>query len=87
MRCFCPDRGFVGIRVRDGRPRGTPRALRDLDTVEELLARIREELDRGGDPDARYTRRRGVPRRFDVDPLPQAIDDEYAVTVRRIRVA
>ena len=70
----------------DGRPRGTPRRVRDFDTVAELFARIREQIDRGGDANARYARRTGVPRSFDADPLPQAVDDEYYVSVRRFRV-
>jgi hypothetical protein len=86
IACFCPERDFVTIRVRDSKPRGTPRGLRRFDTVEELFARIGEELDRGGDPDARYAGRTGVPRSFDADPLPRAIDDEYGVVVRRVRI-
>jgi hypothetical protein len=86
ITCFCPVRDFVTIRVRDGKPRGTPRRLRDFDTTEELFARVEDELDRGGDPDARYAARTGVPRRFDADPAPRAVDDEYAVTVRRVRI-
>jgi len=86
IACFCPVHDFVTVRVRDGKPRATPRRLRRFDTVEELSARIGEELDRGGDPDARYALRTGVPRTFDADPLPRAIDDEYAVVVRRLRI-
>ena len=67
-------------------PRGTPRGLRRFDTMEELFARIGEELRRGGDPDARYAARTGVPRSFDADPMPRAIDDEYGVVVRRVRI-
>lgn len=85
VACFCAHRAPVTIRVRDGKPRGTPQRFREFDTVEELFARIDEELDRGGDPQARYARRTGVPRQFDADPLPHAVDDEYAVTVRRFR--
>jgi hypothetical protein len=79
-------REFVTIRVRGGKPRGTPRRLRDLDTVEELFARIGGEIDRGGTPRARYAKRTGVPRRFAIDPLPNAADDEYGVTVRKLRI-
>ena len=86
LSCFCVHHSPVTIRVHDGKPRGTPRRLREFDTVEELFARIDEELGRGGDPGARYARRTGVPRQFDSDPLPQAVDDEYGVTVRRFRV-
>ena len=86
VRCFCPRRDPVRIRVRDGRPRGTPQRLRAFDTIEELFARIGDELDRGGDPGARYAARTGAPRSFDADPLPRAIDDEYAVTVRKLRI-
>jgi Family of unknown function (DUF6174) len=86
LSCFCLHRSPVTIRVRDGKPRGTPRRLHDFDTVEELFARIEEQLDRGGGARARYAARTGVPRRFDADPLPRAVDDEYSVTVRRFRV-
>ena len=86
VTCFCPRRDPVTIRVRDGKPRGTPPRLREFDTIEELFARIGEELDRGGDPDGRYAARTGAPRSFEADPAPRAIDDEYAVTVRRLRI-
>jgi hypothetical protein len=87
LSCFCVLREPVKIHVRDGKPRGTPRALRRFDTVPELFKRIREEIDRGGDGlDARYGALTGVPRDFSADPLPRAIDDEYSVTVRRLRI-
>lgn len=86
VMCFCPGRDFVTVRVRGGKPRGTPLRLRRFDTVEELFARIAEELGRGGDPNATYGRRTGAPRRFSADPAPMAIDDEYGVTVRRVRI-
>ena len=86
VSCFCPVTDFTTVRVRDGMPRGTPRRLRAFDTIEELFARIGEELDRGGDPDARYRPRTGAPRGFDADPLPRAIDDEYTIAVRRVRI-
>jgi hypothetical protein len=86
VSCFCLPRGPVTVHVRDGKPRGTPRRVHEFDTVEELFERIEEQIGRGGGAHARYARRTGVPRRFDADPLPQAIDDEYAVTVRRFRL-
>jgi hypothetical protein len=63
-----------------------PARLRTIDTVEELFARIAEEIERGGDPGARYARRTGAPRRFAADPAPRAVDDEYVVAVRKLRV-
>ena len=87
LACFCVQRDPVRIRVRDGKPRSTPRSLRRFDTVPELFARIREEIDRGAKGlDARYGARTGVPRDFSADPLPLAIDDEYTVIVRRLRI-
>jgi hypothetical protein len=87
VTCFCPQLAPVRIRVRDGKPRGTPRYLRRFDTVEELFARIDEEIGRGAAKlDARYARRTGAPRHFDADPLPRAIDDEYSVGVRKLRI-
>lgn len=86
VMCFCPRRDPVKIRVRDGKPRGTPARLRQFDTIEELFGRIDEELDRGGDPKARYSARTGAPRRFQADPLPNAADDEYDVTIRKVRI-
>jgi hypothetical protein len=86
IACFCPDRRFVKIRVRAGKPRGTPRSLRAFDTVEELFARIDEQLRRGGGAQARYAARTGHPRSFSADPMPEAIDDEYGVTVRDLRI-
>ena len=76
------------IRVRDGKPRSTPRSLRRFDTVPELFARIRERdrPRRRSGLDARYAARTGVPRDFSADPLPLAIDDEYTVIVRRLRI-
>jgi hypothetical protein len=86
VACFCPPRGPVTIRVRGGRPRGTPDSLRRFDTVEKLFARIREELDRGGKGlHARYGVR-GIPKDFSADPFPDAVDDEYTVIVRRLRI-
>ena len=86
IACFCPNRSFVKIRVRAGKPRGTPRSLRPFDTVDKLFARIDEQLDRGGGAQARYAQRTGHPRSFSVDPLPNAIDDEYGVTVRDLKI-
>ena len=86
VTCFCPVRDFVKVRVRDGKPVGTPRRLRAFDTIAELFARVGDELDRGGNPRASYARRTGAPRRFSADPAPQAVDDEYAITVRRVRI-
>ncbi len=87
LSCFCVLREPVRIRVRDGKPRRTPRALRRFDTVPELFERIQEEIDRGGAGlDARYGVRTGVPKDFSADPIPMAIDDEYSVIVRRLRI-
>ncbi len=86
ITCYCAHRDPVKVRVRDGKPRGTPARLRRFDTIEELFRRVGEELDRGGDPDVRYAARTGAPRSFDADPAPNAIDDEYAVTVRRVKI-
>jgi hypothetical protein len=86
VTCFCPRRDPVKIRVRAGKPRGTPPRLREFDTVEELFGRIDEELDRGGDPKASYSARTGAPRRFQADPAPDAVDDEYYVTIRKLRI-
>ena len=88
LTCFCPDRDPVTIRVRDGEPRGTPRRLRRFDTIEELFSADR----RGARARHRGARRRatravtGAPRWFNADPIPQAIDDEYVVTVRKLRI-
>jgi len=87
LSCFCADRDPVTIRVRDGEPRGTPRRLRRFDTIEELFTRIAEELERGTEgPTARYARKTAAPRWISADPIPQAIDDEYVVTVRKLRI-
>ena len=87
LTCFCPRRNAVRIVVRDGKPRGTPRRLRAFDTIPELFALIKEEIDRGTpDLDARYAKVTGAPRSFDADPAPNAIDDEYAVTARKLRI-
>jgi hypothetical protein len=86
VACFCPPRGPVTIRVRGGRPRGTPDSLRRFDTVEKLFGRIREELDRGGKGlHVRYGIR-GIPKDFSADPFPDAVDDEYTVIVRWLRI-
>ena len=86
LSCFCLPTDPVKIRVRDGKPRGTPRRLRRLDTIEELFARIQEEIaKRTAGLDVRYGPR-GVPLDFSADPIPMAIDDEYTVRVRRLRI-
>jgi len=90
--CSCPGLGYahtetVKIRVSDGKPRRTPRSLRRFDTVEELFARVREQIERSTEGlDVRYSARTGVPKDFSADPLPMAIDDEFRVRVRELRI-
>ncbi len=73
------------IKVRDGKPVGTPPALRAYDTVPELFARIQRAID--SHPyrvDVTYDTR-GVPTMLAVDPERSMVDDVRGYTVERFR--
>jgi hypothetical protein len=73
------------ITVRDGKPVGTPAALRAYDTVPELFARIQRGID--SHPyrvDATYDRR-GVPMALAVDEDRSIADDVTGFSVERFR--
>src|SRR6188472_2463655 len=49
------------VRVVNGKPRGTPKALRRFDTVGELFARAEEAIATGGSVSIVYAANTGVP--------------------------
>jgi hypothetical protein len=73
------------VRVVNGRPRATPRALRRFDTAEELFARAEEAIATGGSVRIVYAANTGMPRSFVVDPNAGAIDDEWSLKITEIR--
>jgi hypothetical protein len=73
------------IKVRNGKPVGTPPALRAYDTVPELFARIQRAID--SHPyrvDVTFDKR-GVPTMFAVDKERSLVDDVRGYTVERFR--
>ena len=73
------------ITVRDGKPVGTPPALRAYDTVPELFKRIQRAIDsRPYQLDVTYDRR-GVPTMLSVDEDQSMADDVTGYAVERFR--
>ncbi len=73
------------VTVRNGKPVGTPPALRAYDTVPELFARIQRAID--SHPyrvDATYDKR-GVPTMLAVDEDRSLADDVTGYSVERFR--
>ncbi|MGI8801419.1 MAG: DUF6174 domain-containing protein [Solirubrobacteraceae bacterium] len=86
--CFCPDRGRPAtITVRHGWPRGGRGFQTRLDTIPKLFAEIHRALATGsaGPTTVRYDGRRGFPRTASIDPIKNAIDDEFGWIVDRFR--
>lgn len=54
--CFCPSTNQIKITVRGGRPRGTPKGYRDVDTVGDLFRKV-ESLVTSHKLEVRYSRR------------------------------
>jgi hypothetical protein len=87
LSCFCSTdatrpRNFV---VRRGRPQSPPKGFRDVATVPRLFKLIQREIDRKADGlDVEY-RANGSPKVIAVDPISNAIDDEYTYYIRRFR--
>jgi len=73
------------IKVRDGKPFGTPPALRAYDTVPELLARVQRAIDSHAyRVDVTYDKR-GVPTTLAVDESRSLADDVTGYSVERFR--
>jgi hypothetical protein len=73
------------VRVVNGKPRATPPALRRLDTVEELFARVEEAITTSGSAKIAYAPITGVPISMVVDGNAMAIDDEWSLKITRIQ--
>jgi hypothetical protein len=86
--CFCPPAalGPVTIQVKAGKPQGTPKAFRDVDTIGELFAEIANQLHGGGVVRATYRKKLGAPKRLSFDPIPTAIDDEVGYKITKLRI-
>ena len=73
------------IVVKNGKPVGTPPALRAYDTVPELLARVQRALDSDVyRVDVTYDKR-GVPTMLAVDQDRSVADDVMGYSVERFR--
>ena len=76
----------VRVRVRNGKPVGTPRGMLGYDTVPELFDRIQDAID--SHPyrvDATYGPRSGVPTMVAVDEDRDMVDDVTGFVVERFR--
>ncbi|MBA2763062.1 MAG: hypothetical protein H0U42_00030 [Thermoleophilaceae bacterium] len=85
--CFC-SREFtrkVTIDVRNGKPRRTPRAYRDVNKVEKLFDVIRDGLD-AEILEARYRSGTGVPRSIYIDRSFMIADEEIGYEITRFAV-
>ena len=87
LRCFCALRDPVKIRVRDGKPRGTPRPLRAVRHRRGAVRahRARRSRTRPG-LDVRSPAAAAAAEEFSADPAPMAIDDEYACACGGMRI-
>lgn len=90
--CFCPSVPVVRVVVRGGVPvsavDGSTGAavdtaqFRDLLTVNRVFALLRRVLDgRPAKFDVEYDAQLGYPRRADLDPIANAIDDEQVIQI------
>jgi hypothetical protein len=86
--CFCPAeaRGPVTVNVTAGKPRGTPPMFRDVDTMGELFAEIRNQLNGDGVVRATYRKKLGAPKTLWFDPIPIAADDEVGYTITHLLI-
>ncbi len=76
----------VTIRVRDGKPVGTPKAYTDRDTVPELFAYIQKAIrSKPYRIEVHYGPRSGVPTLVSVDPDKLTVDDVTGFVVQRFR--
>jgi hypothetical protein len=85
LRCFCQAPKATTVRVKHGKPRATPAALRPYDTVEELFALIDGWLKTAGPLSIAYAPHTGVPTSIVVDQNNRALDDEIGIKITRIR--
>jgi hypothetical protein len=84
-RAFIPLEPPTLVRVVNGKPRGTPRALRRFDTVEKLFTLAETTIANGGSVSIVYAVNTGIPKFFGVDPIPNAVDDEWTLRITQIR--
>lgn len=90
--CFCPFVPTLRVVVRGSEPvsavdatTGAPvdtALFRDLLTVDRVFAHLRDILDRRPAKfDVEYDAQLGYPRRADLDPIANAIDDEQVIQI------
>jgi hypothetical protein len=84
--CFCPAVGPVRITVVNRRPRNTPKSFDNVDTAKELFRGAAEALSGEGEHTVRYRPRRGLPTLIASDPIVNAVDDEFAYRITKLRV-
>lgn len=94
--CACAVPPRVIVEVVDGVPTATDGDGKPLDadklaftpiTIDQLFAEGRKALTNGGTVDVALDPLTGLPNRFDIDYLPQAIDDELSIVVNAFEPA
>ncbi len=96
-QCFCPEsRAHVTVRggaflsaSRDGQPVPAEELRWLPTTIPGAFALIREVLttsDRDASVSVDYDAARGYPARIAVDPIPNAVDDEYTIVIEGLVV-
>jgi hypothetical protein len=90
--CFCALTGAVTIDVRDGKVTSVIQEGAKVDparvtgfplTIDAMYARIGAVIAQGGTVTAQFDPN-GVPSRIELDPVPNAIDDELTIGVRQV---
>jgi hypothetical protein len=86
--CFCPSRGWLLIKVRDGRPtKGSLAKAGELATVPRLFREVRRAIKLPVHRlNVKYSSTRGVPVEVFTDPIQGAVDDEGGFRVRRFKL-
>jgi hypothetical protein len=85
--CFCPSRGWLLVKVRDGVPTKSSQAKAGaLATVPRLFREVRRAIQLPVHRlNVTYSSTRGVPVAVTTDPIQGAVDDEGGFTVRRFK--
>ena len=80
--CFCPEpyTSPYDMYVRGGKPYEPVKYVKTYGSVDQLFAIIQDGIDGDGTVGATYGAD-GVPESIALDPLPNAVDDETAITV------
>lgn len=91
-QCFCALQGGVTVDVRDGQVASVMQEGAKVDpsrlagfplTIDAMYARIVAVLAQGGTVTADFDPG-GIPTRIEMDPVPNAIDDELTIVIRQV---